>query len=305
MEQGTFCFGRVFQGVSTTTSLPAHTVVTMPSNAPLGVAAIGAEVARDFGEENGGVFGGIVQSFDEKGGRLYRVKYSDGDAEDFDEDEYTYAWELANVEKSVLLAEDNGDESEAGSGASSSSEGSDDAAHSGKRVSQQSQDAGPFKPNWVDVRSPSQGQNKRLKFKPVFPREAIFNEGKNPKFFAPCRETGDISPDSFTRLFLPDELVCKTARNSGLYRKTKAVSGCYFTWLPFLLYILNVIRINSYTCHRKLGGKDSHADFTLGIVQALFDRRLDQLQTRKRQAEEAASSAPLPAPGVQALAQMC
>ena len=110
MEQGTFCFGRVFQGVSTTTSLPAHTVVTMPSNAPLGVAAIGAEVARDFGEENGGVFGGIVQSFDKKGGRLYCVKYSDGDAEDFDEDEYTYAWELANVEKGVLSAEDNGDE---------------------------------------------------------------------------------------------------------------------------------------------------------------------------------------------------
>ena len=231
MGQGTFGFGRVFQGPSITTTPPVHTVVTMPSNAPLGVAAIGVAVARDFGEKNGGVFGGIVQSFDEKGGRLYRVKYSDGDAEDFDEDEYTYAWELANVEKSVLLAEDNGDESEACSGASSSNESGDDAAHCGRRVSQQRQDAGPFKPNWVDVRPPSQGQNKRLKFKPVFPRDAIFDDGKKPKFFAPCRETSDISPDSFTRLFLPDELVGKIARNSELYRKTKAVCECYFTAL--------------------------------------------------------------------------
>ena len=72
-----------------------------------GVEAIGALVARDFGED--GVFVGTVISVgqDKKGGNLYKVKYSDGDKEDMDEEEYNYAfafnlqregWDLEEVE---------------------------------------------------------------------------------------------------------------------------------------------------------------------------------------------------------------
>ena len=72
-----------------------------------GVEAIGALVARDFGED--GVFVGTVISVgqDKKGGNLYKIKYSDGDKEDMDEEEYNYAyafnlqregWDLEEVE---------------------------------------------------------------------------------------------------------------------------------------------------------------------------------------------------------------
>ena len=57
-----------------------------------GLEAIGAVVARDFGEH--GVFVGTVISVakDDMGGYLYEVKYSDGDVEDMDCEEYNYAY---------------------------------------------------------------------------------------------------------------------------------------------------------------------------------------------------------------------
>ena len=59
-----------------------------------GLEAVGAFVARDFGED--GVFIGTVISFEElsDGVKLYRVKYSDGDIEDLDQEEYNYAYAL-------------------------------------------------------------------------------------------------------------------------------------------------------------------------------------------------------------------
>lgn len=60
-----------------------------------GLEAIGSFVARDFGED--GVFVGTVISCsrdDADGGYLYRVKYSDGDIEDLDQEEYNYAFAL-------------------------------------------------------------------------------------------------------------------------------------------------------------------------------------------------------------------
>ena len=59
-----------------------------------GLEAVGAFVARDFGED--GVFIGTVISFEElsDGAKLYRVKYSDGDIEDLDQEEYNYAYAL-------------------------------------------------------------------------------------------------------------------------------------------------------------------------------------------------------------------
>ena len=58
-----------------------------------GLEAIGAFVARDFGED--GVYVGTVVSCSGIGrDRLYRVKYSDGDQEDLDQEEYNYAYAL-------------------------------------------------------------------------------------------------------------------------------------------------------------------------------------------------------------------
>ena len=56
--------------------------------------AIGALVERDFGDD--GVFVGTVIGFSEEkdGGKLYRVKYSDGDIEDLDQEEYNFAYAM-------------------------------------------------------------------------------------------------------------------------------------------------------------------------------------------------------------------
>ena len=62
---------------------------------------------------------------------------------------------------------------------------------------------------------------------------------------------------------------------------------CRRTWVPFMLYLLNIIRINSYIVHRELHGKMTHMEFTLGLVQALHSRRNDVRVTRKRAAEDA------------------
>lgn len=60
---------------------------------------------------------------------------------------------------------------------------------------------------------------------------------------------------------------------------------CRRTWLPLLLYCINIARINSYICHRELGGEQSHLQFTMAFSKAFWDRRMDVLVTRKRAAE--------------------
>ena len=59
-----------------------------------GLEAIGAMVCRHFGDD--GYFVGIIISlnFSTDGSSLYRVKYSDGDMEDLDQEEYNYAYSL-------------------------------------------------------------------------------------------------------------------------------------------------------------------------------------------------------------------
>lgn len=56
----------------------------MAAGTRTGRELIGAEMARDFGDDNGGVFFGKVIAY--MGGRrpMYRVEYSDGDSEDLD-----------------------------------------------------------------------------------------------------------------------------------------------------------------------------------------------------------------------------
>ena len=65
---------------------------------------------------------------------------------------------------------------------------------------------------------------------------------------------------------------------------------CRRTWLPFLMYIINVVRVNSFIAHRELKGGRSHKEFTLDFAQSMFQRRLDVPLTRKRQKEEALTS---------------
>ena len=57
----------------------------------LGLLGIGTEVMKQFDD---GLFVGTVQSYNRKDS-LYEIKYSDGDMEDMDEEEYVYAYQLA------------------------------------------------------------------------------------------------------------------------------------------------------------------------------------------------------------------
>jgi hypothetical protein len=58
-----------------------------------GARAIGESVARDFGAD--GVFTGTITASRKEGGtHLYTVKYSDGDVEDLDTEEYNHAYEM-------------------------------------------------------------------------------------------------------------------------------------------------------------------------------------------------------------------
>ena len=61
---------------------------------------------------------------------------------------------------------------------------------------------------------------------------------------------------------------------------------CVRTWMPFFCYLLNIFRVNSYITHRELGGKLSHMDFTLGLVDASHSRKNDVPVSRKRALED-------------------
>ena len=61
---------------------------------PKGADAIGASVARDFGKH--GIFvGEVTEAHQMRGKWIYHVKYTDGDAEDFDAGQLEYAYCLA------------------------------------------------------------------------------------------------------------------------------------------------------------------------------------------------------------------
>ena len=80
---------------------------------PKGVAAIGVEVARDFGGAFGICSGKIVRVDVVTRRPLYHVLYSDGDEEDYDDGELQYAIDLhfafkSGLPLSVQFNEDNG-----------------------------------------------------------------------------------------------------------------------------------------------------------------------------------------------------
>ena len=56
-----------------------------------GLLAIGESVCREFGAD--GIFHGVVTAYQKSGsGGLYTVEYCDGDVEDMDLEEYTFAY---------------------------------------------------------------------------------------------------------------------------------------------------------------------------------------------------------------------
>ena len=78
---------------------------------------------------------------------------------------------------------------------------------------------GVLKPLWKDLcQRGSVG-----KFKPVIDRKQYEDEKTRPKFHLPCKETRDISPGSFARLFLSDDIIEEIAKNSEAYRLRHAV----------------------------------------------------------------------------------
>jgi hypothetical protein len=75
---------------------------------PEGEQAVGAGIARDFGTELG-VFKGKVHHVQAVRRRhVYHVKYEDGDSEDFDADEYKYAYELRQAIDTGVVYEPDG-----------------------------------------------------------------------------------------------------------------------------------------------------------------------------------------------------
>jgi hypothetical protein len=71
-----------------------------------GVLAIGEAVCRDFGTD--GIFYGTINAFRREGSDdLYTVRYTDGDQEDLDLEEYNFAYSLWLTEEGWQVEEEN------------------------------------------------------------------------------------------------------------------------------------------------------------------------------------------------------
>ena len=175
-------------------------------NVPRGRGAVGVEVARDFGEDNGGLFFGKVTSVSGVKRPVYKVLYTDGDGEDLDADQYEYAFSFAARQRGTKLPEDSSDD-----------ENGNTARGKGDSMAATASTSPPAAfPTWNNV-------GKGKKFKPVVSRVNAEAEKTRPKFYPPCRETQDISPGSFGRVYLSDDLVDDIAKYSEQYRQTCAV----------------------------------------------------------------------------------
>ena len=180
---------------------------------------MGEEVARDFGEEHGGIFYGKVASVTGDRRVLYRVEYTDGDQEDLDEEQYAYAHSLAFKEKEEAEGGDSTYDPRSSSGEETLPEQPKGRRRKkGGGEGTQHQSAGIQGPKWHDV-----GGGEAKRFKPVVSRAEMDEQEAKPKFKLPCKETNDISPEIFCRFFLSDELVEEIAKNSERYRKKCAV----------------------------------------------------------------------------------
>jgi hypothetical protein len=71
-----------------------------------GVLAIGEAVCRDFGSD--GIFYGTINTFRREGSEdLYTVRYTDGDQEDLDLEEYNFAYALWLTEEGWQAEEED------------------------------------------------------------------------------------------------------------------------------------------------------------------------------------------------------
>lgn len=95
--------------------------------------------------------------------------------------------------------------------------------------------------------------------------------------------------------FIDDYNHCMNAvdRADQLIASLSMKHKCRRTWMPFLLYLLNIFRTNSYIVHRELKGGMTHMEFTLGLVRALHSRRNDVRVTRKRAREDETLDRPI------------
>ena len=199
----------------------------MATKKPWGEALVGVDVARDFGKANGGVFCGKVVSF--TGGRrpTYLVEYTDGDKEDMDEEQIGYARELHQKNAKKAVDEDDSDSSEEDYSDSTSGSSGEEApkrtrkkkdgtgkANKDKGTKAAQSPSAVSKPAWKDVCA---GGSAR-KFKPVIDRKKYEDEKTRPKFHLPCKETRDISPGTFGRLFFTDKVLEDIAKHSEAYR---------------------------------------------------------------------------------------
>ncbi len=71
-----------------------QTTIDGDKEAPEGEAAVGVGVARDFGTDGGMFKGKVVHVRKNRQRYIYHILYEDGDEEDFDLEEYQFAYEL-------------------------------------------------------------------------------------------------------------------------------------------------------------------------------------------------------------------
>lgn len=129
---------------------------------------------------------------------------------------------------------DDGSSSEASIDSDSSSDGKSEAALPKKRKpknkrgrpkKQKPEPVPPAPPAIVSKPAwkPMCSRGVLRKFKPVIDRKTYEDEKTPPTFHLPCKETRDISPATFARLFLPDGVIEDIAKHSEAYRQRCAV----------------------------------------------------------------------------------
>ena len=163
---------------------PAHLQVTMSGQegqrVPKGRGAVGVEVARDFGEDNGGVFFGKVTSVSGVKRPVYKVLYTDGDGEDLDADQYEYAFSFAARQRGTKLPEDSSDD-----------ENGNTARGKGDSMAATASTSPPAAfPTWNNV-------GKGKKFKPVVSRVNAEAEKTPPKILPPMQRDPGHFPWKF------------------------------------------------------------------------------------------------------------
>jgi hypothetical protein len=105
--------------------------VPVEKTIPEGQEAVGVGIARDFGKDVG-VFKGVVTNVREHRKRnIYHVQYEDGDSEDFDLEEFEFAYEVRQaLDEGTFIREDTVVETEE----NISNDGTEDEWHASENV---------------------------------------------------------------------------------------------------------------------------------------------------------------------------